>query len=60
MNESAAFAAGCFRGGELGVRRIPGVKSGIVRYTGGHKAESTYQEVCTGTTGHPEAAELED
>lgn len=53
----ATFAGGCFWGLELAYQRVPGVRHTSVGYIAGHQPNPSYEEVCSGRTGHTEAVQ---
>jgi len=56
--ERATFAGGCFWCMEPPFEKLEGVVDVISGYTGGHRVNPTYEEVCSGTTGHYEAIQV--
>ncbi|MGH8940875.1 MAG: peptide-methionine (S)-S-oxide reductase MsrA, partial [Actinomycetes bacterium] len=56
--EVAVFGLGCFWGAERMFWTIPGVWSTAAGYAGGITAHPTYEEVCSGRTGHTEAVQV--
>jgi methionine-S-sulfoxide reductase len=56
--EKATFSGGCFWCMQAIFDQVKGVISTAVGYTGGHKENPSYEEVCSGKTGHTEAIEI--
>lgn len=57
--ETATLAGGCFWCLDAAYRRIDGVTRSVSGYTGGARPNPSYQQVCSGTTGHAEAVQVE-
>lgn len=56
--KTAAFAGGCFWCTQSDFEKHMGVIETLAGYTGGHKSDPTYNDVCSGRTGHLEAVQL--
>jgi peptide-methionine (S)-S-oxide reductase len=56
--ELALFGLGCFWGAEKAFWQVPGVYSTSVGYAAGHTPNATYEEVCSGLTGHNEVVRV--
>jgi peptide-methionine (S)-S-oxide reductase len=57
--EVAIVGGGCFWCVEAVFERIPGVRSVVSGYAGGHTPDPTYKAVCEGSTGHAEVVQIE-
>lgn len=59
MKEKATIGGGCFWCLEAVYQKIPGVKKVTSGYAGGSTPQPSYEEVCTGDTGHAEVVQIE-
>src|SRR3954467_10337687 len=59
MTETATLAGGCFWCLEAVYRELKGVSGVKSGYTGGRRPNPSYEQVCTGTTGHAEVVQVE-
>ena len=58
MAQQITLGGGCFWCLEGAFKQVRGVLKAQSGYAGGHKAEPTYEEVCTGNTGHAEVVQI--
>jgi peptide-methionine (S)-S-oxide reductase len=58
-HETATFANGCFWCSEAIFKRLKGIKSVLPGYSGGQVENPSYEQVCTGRTGHAESIQIE-
>ena len=58
MTERATFGGGCFWCVEAAFERVRGVEETVSGYAGGHVEDPTYEQVCSGRTGHAEVVQV--
>ena len=58
MSEIATFGGGCFWCLDAAFRQLRGVEKVVSGYAGGRRANPTYEQVCTGVTGHAEVVQI--
>lgn len=58
MSEIATFGGGCFWCLDAAFRQLRGVERVVSGYSGGKRANPTYEQVCTGATGHAETVQI--
>lgn len=58
-HETATLGGGCFWCLEAVYQEVPGVHEVVSGYAGGHVEDPTYQQVCSGTTGHAEVVQVQ-
>jgi peptide-methionine (S)-S-oxide reductase len=56
--ETATFGSGCFWCGEAVFQRLEGVRSAVPGYSGGSVPNPSYEQICTGATGHAEVVQV--
>lgn len=59
MTETTTLGGGCFWCTEAALKELDGVESVTSGYAGGHAEDPTYEEVCSGSTGHAEVVQIE-